>query len=91
MADPTIIKPPDADDTSIAFDFPKKRAPYVRDLFDALKREGETLDAWVCRFVEEAAARLALQSKDAELRDEANTKVTTDSATLAAEHTSILS
>lgn len=90
MPTPTIIKPEDASDTPVAFDLPKKVAPYLRDLHAVLKRDGESLDDWICRFVCEAGVRHALQQKLADLREAASDLETTDSVALNEEHTGLL-
>ena len=86
----TFLVAADPADTSIAFDFPKAMTPYVRVIYDELKREGETLDQWVCRFVCEKGVHVAMTTKLAGLKDTADTLEVTDRQALQAEATAIL-
>ncbi len=45
----------DANDTAIAFDVPKHLTPYAREFYQVRKREGETIEKFMCRHVCEAA------------------------------------
>ncbi len=87
---PTIIKTPDENDTPVSFPVPKNLAPYLRDLYAIQKREGESLDDWICRFVSEAGVRHVLQQSLVTMRTDASDQDATDTATLNQEYADLV-
>lgn len=86
----TMLLPEDADDTAIAYDLPKKLAPYARLYYEERKKVDETIDEFACRMLCEDSVRFVMQTKLGEGKEQRTTEAVEDHAALSLEHTNLL-